>query len=125
MTIPGPDFWGDVGAEGALTPIMILRQQASLLAAKTNQLITAEVRTTTSSTYFTHHFNLVVPTLDGYNYELFKISHKIAVYPVIVGDDPVGRRLETEEEFKQWVFQRLSSPATKRVIANLLSMARA
>jgi hypothetical protein len=68
---------------------------------------------------------LVVPTLDGYNYELFKISHKIAVYPVIVGDDPVGRRLETEEEFKQWVFQRLSSPATKRVIANLLSMARA
>ena len=126
MTTQEPDFWGDIGVDTTVTPSMILKQQATLLGAKTNHLLEAEVRTRTSGSSFYHAFYLVVPALDDYTYELFQVSHGVELYPVIADTDAfgVGRPLRTEDEFKHWVYQKLSSPDTRRIVANLLSLAR-
>jgi hypothetical protein len=123
MTTQEPDFWGDIGVDTTVTPSMILKQQASLLGAKTNHLLEAEVRSTASSEAFFHSFNLVVPGFDNYTYELFRVYHGVALYPVSVLRETVSP-LKTEEDFKQWVHRKLSSPETKGIVANLLSLAR-
>jgi hypothetical protein len=124
MTVQESDFWGEIEeADSTLTPSMILKQQAALLGAKTKHLLEAEVRTIAQNEYFYHHFCLIVPTLDNYTYELFRVSHKIGLYPVTVNDS-VGKQLKTEEDFKEWVHQKLSSLGTKQLLANLLSLAR-
>jgi hypothetical protein len=123
MTTQQPDFWGDIGVDTTVTPSMILKQQAALLGAKTNHLLEAEVRTAASGESFFHSFYLLVPGFDNYTYELFRVYHRVSLYPVCVYGESV-EPLETEEDFKQWVHQKLSSPDTKRIVANLLSLAR-
>jgi len=128
MTIQEPDFWGEIEVDGTVTPSMILKQQASLLGVKTNHLLEAEVRTHTYYDSFRHSFDLVVPGLDNYTYELFKVSHGAKLYPVTPLSEADarhnGEELLTEDDFKRWVHHKLSSPDTKRIVANLLSMAR-
>jgi len=123
MTTQEPDFWGDLEVDTTVTPSMILKQQAALLGVKTKHLLDAEVRTEASGGSFFHSFCLVVPGLDNYTYELFRVYHGVSLYPVAVLRDQV-RPFKTEEEFTSWVHQRLSSPDTKRIVANLLSLAR-
>ena len=69
------DLWGDIAPSAVRTPASILREQASLLGAKTKNTIEGQVETWTSGSKLYHSFNLVVPALDNYSYELFKISH--------------------------------------------------
>ena len=115
-----PDFWGDIEFESIVTPAKILREQASLLGKKTQNMVEANVRTQTFRGLFYHSFNLVVPTLDNYTYELFKISHAADLYPVMIVSE-ANEKLDTEDQFKECVHQILSSEKTKRVVANLLA----
>ncbi|MFN0166527.1 MAG: hypothetical protein ACKV22_08850 [Bryobacteraceae bacterium] len=119
------DFWGEIQQSDVRPPVAILREQAALLGAKTNNLIEARVDTspdinelgeTTES--FHYSFNLVVPALEFYRYCLFTIRHGIGLYPVKV--EYPYKELKTEEEFRDWLRQRLSSSETKRIIGNLL-----
>jgi hypothetical protein len=116
------DFWGDIQENEVRTPLSILREQAALLGPKTKHLLKAEVGTYVSSERFVHHFNLVVPALDNYRYELFGITHGIDLYPVV----EVGRpqEMHNEDEFIAWLQQRLTSQQTRRIINTLMSQAR-
>ncbi len=113
-----PDLWGDVQASGVRTPVAILREQASLLGKKTQQVVEAEVETQVFDKLFLHAFNLVVPALSYYRYNLFTVKHGIDFYPLDVG---IGSYLKTEDEFLKWLGAQLSSPETKRIIGNLLA----
>jgi hypothetical protein len=113
------DFWGDIEPAEVRTPVAILREQAALLRTKTRNAIEARVDTDVFYGTFQHSFRLVVPALDNYTYELFSVRYGIDLYPVTAGLN----ELKTEDEFKDWLRQRLSSPETKKIIGNLLAQA--
>jgi len=115
------DLWGDIAPTAVRTPVSILREQASLLGAKTKNMIEGQVETHTSGGDFYHAFNLVAPALENYSYELFQISHAVNLYPVHVRYSSLV--LKNEEAFVNWLGQKLSSPETKRIIGNLLAQA--
>jgi hypothetical protein len=116
------DLWGEITPSAVRTPASILREQASLLGAKTKNAIEGQIETQISGGMFYHSFNLVVPALDNYSYELLKVWHGVNLYPVSYGYQR-GERLENEEAFVDWLGQTLSSAETKRIIGNLLAQA--
>src|ERR1017187_5577244 len=122
-----PDLWGEIVPAAVRTPLAVLREQAALLGPKTRNLIEATVTTSRDrfEDVFAHHFNLVVPTLDNYTYELFRVTHGITLYPVVIpgGASTLAQPLRSEEEFLDWLRQELSSPKTKGIISNLLAQA--
>jgi hypothetical protein len=119
------DLWGDLAPAEVRTPVAILREQAALLGSKTQNQVEASVRTEIVKGFgsqFRHTFNLVVPGLDNYTYRLFGIHHGVEMYPVNT-DERMGLidvELNTEEEFLEWLRNKLSSIETKRIISNLL-----
>jgi hypothetical protein len=130
---PQPDLWGEIGTGQIKSPVAILREQAALLGSKTQNLVEARVETSTFRDTFHHEFVLFVPALD-YKYQLFKVSHGVDMYPIettrlvapVVSDAhhtawPGYVFLNDEEEFVQWLHEKLSSPETKKIIANLLA----
>jgi hypothetical protein len=143
------DFWGEIVPAQERTPLAILREQASLLGTKTKNLVEATVDTSVSPNgQFIHRFTLVVPSLSSYKYELFRIQHGVVSYPISVTSEVLAmptirelqtaplifgevlardltryRQLETEQEFVDWLRGKLSSPETKKIIANLLAQA--
>ena len=115
------DLWGEIAPEHARTPVVILKEQAALLAKKTQGVIEANVVSSISSNQFVHRFRLTVPALEDYIYELFSISHAASVYPVEA--EPHGAILSDEKAFVDWLRDKLSSEETKRIIGNLLAQA--
>jgi hypothetical protein len=115
------DFWGEIQSEHIRTPVAILREQAALLGPKTQNLVEAKVKTEPwPGGEFRHSFNLVVPALGNHTYELFRVYNPMSLYPVKTDTSP---SLKDEEEFKTWLRDKLSSPETKRIIANLIAQA--
>jgi hypothetical protein len=115
-----PDFWGDIAPGTVRTPAAILREQATLLGTKTKNLIEARVVTDASFGEIRHRFLLVVPGLDNYKYQLFRIEHDVNLYPVTVETEPPVL-LETERDFTKWLQSTLSSDHTRKILGNLLS----
>jgi hypothetical protein len=62
---------------------------------------------------------LVVPALDNYTYELFRVAHGVALYPVRIPGTHTS--FQSEEALLDWLRQKLSAPETKGIIANLFS----
>jgi len=132
-------------------PVIILREQASLLGKKTNNLVEAEVVQLAPSRpeppivalqielsmfvpIFNYAFLLVAPPLNNYRYNLFTISHGIDAYPVTINVDmkiqaeigytEQGEKLvaKSEDEFVDILKKLFSTQKTKKVIGTLLSM---
>ena len=118
------DFWGEiVPACLERTPLAIMREQASLLGTKTKNLVEATVDTSVDPNgQFVHRFTLVVPSLSSYKYVLFCIQHGIAVYPISIPTE-LAVRLDTEQEFTDWLHRKLSSAETRKIVGNLLAQA--
>ena len=125
------DLWGAVQVAGTQTPLSIMREQAALLGPKTDHLVEAQVETRAFGRMFVHSFNLVVPALDNYTYQLFQVGHGAELYPV----QPLHRveptfvvpgsgEIQDEAEFIHWLEQRLSSTQTLKIISNLVAQAR-
>jgi hypothetical protein len=112
------DLWGDIGTTAIRSPVSILREQAALLGSKTSNLVEARVDTSTFGDTLIHTFNIVVPALD-YTYRLFTVHHGVDMYPIKVPNP--DNTLNSEDEFQQWLHDKLSSPGTKKIIQNLLS----
>ena len=63
-----------------ITPISILKEQASLLGQKTKNIVEAEVKSTDAgNSQISVTFNLVAPALNKYRYQLF-CSHYFKVH---------------------------------------------
>ena len=127
------DLWPDeiAAAEGAVPPITILKQQASVLGLRTKNLIEAEVDTGTTDNqrHLQHTLVLVAPALSFYRYPLLEVEHSATkMYPATVrvsSDDADSAtseiRAENEDEFKDALRKIFARPQTKRVIGNLLA----
>jgi hypothetical protein len=103
------------------TPVHILREQATALGEKTNNVVQAKVRTNTDRDgYFHLTFVLTAPTLQGYEYELFAVFHDEGLYPVHNGDD----LCDDEESLKAYLKSLFSSERTKRIVRALVAQAR-
>lgn len=119
------DFWPKEITE-IVTPVKILREQATQLGRKTNYILDGKVRTHARSQLddFVHTLLIVVPTLDDYTYELLSVEHGVELYPVTVHFQNEREQLATEEAFVLWLQRTLSSETTKRILRNLLSQAQ-
>jgi hypothetical protein len=80
------DLWPDkIAVEKMITPVTILRQQASLLGKKTKNIVQGEVRSSKDNfTSFNYAFYIVATALDNYRYKLLEISYNESLYPVEV-----------------------------------------
>ena len=133
------DLWpSDLGLGKTVTPVSILRTQATLLSQKTQGILEGAVETGTAGLDIYHRFVIVVPLLGNYRYPLFKVRRTGELYPVYVDEEPrpVDRRtglrdpgpvdallLADERQFREWLRSMLSSDATKQIIANLYAQA--
>lgn len=138
------DLWGDDFVNVSVkAPVVILREQASLLGQKTKGLILGKVSAnrTDSSDRLSYSFSLVVPTLDNYNYGLFSINHPVTeLYPVLFNFDteiadavPPSQKIPnlhtpfwtasaaSEIEFENILSQILKSEKTRKVLSSLLA----
>ncbi|HLK22343.1 MAG TPA: hypothetical protein VKT81_25525 [Bryobacteraceae bacterium] len=117
------DFWGEIGSTEVRTPLSILREQAAALGPKTLNLVEAKVETRRSyGQSIVHSFQLVVPALDDYTYQLFEIEHGADLYPLTVKDEE--RTFGNEKQFTDWLQKELSSEKTKKLVSNLLAQVR-
>ena len=139
-----PDLWPTSELKSAvLTPIVILRTQATLLGQKTQGLLMGDVRVTTSEKgQLTLSFTVIAPAVNNYRYNLLSVQHTVdASYPAKISADgltnietipsifPMGDRKVTtsvscktaysEREFIRIVQEVLQAPAT---IAKLQSL---
>jgi hypothetical protein len=119
------DLWApDLVREGIRTPLSILRQQASLLGSKTNNLVEAEVQTATNSpSEFVHNFVIVASVL-SYRYSLCQARHGIELYPVGGTFDGHQTTLVSEQTLLEWLKQVLTSEKTKSVVSALIAQSR-
>jgi hypothetical protein len=118
------DFWPPLGQTRITPPVVILREQAALLANKSQGLIEGQVDTSAGGDRFYHRLYVVAPTLDNYRYQLLGVYHAILLYPVYViasGESKTERPLDSEEEFLNWLREVLSSDRTKQVLDALLA----
>jgi len=119
MNAIAEDLWpSDIAADVPVTPVNILKAQAARIGEKTKNIVEGAVRTSSSGDMI-HSFRLVAPALDNYSYELFRISHSVALYPVTVL--PTGRTLRSEDDFVSWLKEQLSSPQTRQIVSSLIA----
>src|SRR5260370_25122597 len=79
------DFWpADIAQTTLVTPVFIMREQATLLGEKTKQLISAAVVgiPSASNSLFIWSFQLSSAALGTYKYEVFRVVHPLTLYPV-------------------------------------------
>lgn len=122
-----PDLWpADIIDESVTTPVSLLKQQAAALAKRTNGLVEGQVTSYTDrSGRLAHSFKLVVPVLDDYVYELFKIRHDVNIYPLHASFQGVDYEIVSEKELIEWLRDSvLSSGETKRVLSTLVAQAK-
>ncbi len=125
MSAAVPDLWPEsFGAETVTTPLSILKTEASYLGQKTGQLVMAEVASNTTSDLFVHIFMLVAPALDNYRYELFRISHKIILYPVNFYHKGSSSELDSAAALVNQMGKVLQATETRSLIASLIAQSR-
>lgn len=129
------DLWpAEIAApEGPVPPITVLKQQASLLGQRTNNLVEAEVETETTAPqgFLRHTFVLVAPALDFYRYELFVVEHHVThMYPVTIkvtwgekeGPEAfLDIKAENEGQFKDGLKRVFADDETQKVIGALMA----
>lgn len=127
------DLWAeDILTETPIrTPIAILKEQASLLGKKTQNVVLAEVVPISGANFYLR-FNIKAPALGNYSYTLFTIIHSIGLYPLEIElDDDVAKELglditrstpvKDEEELIQLLDRVLKAERTKHIIRALLA----
>ncbi len=134
------DLWpSDLGTVTIKSPVTILREQASILGAKTNNIVKARVVKTMAQSVsgtmlpFNFEFQINAPALDNYSYRLFIIAYDVDLYPVkfrwldaaIVEEMGLGREpgltASGPEEFNAILARIFGSQKTRHVIHAILS----
>ena len=82
MSEPTRNLWPATKIN-VLSPIAILRQQATYLREATQGILEAEVAVVKGEPWTITSFWIIAPALDRYRFELFKIAHNVTdPYPV-------------------------------------------
>jgi hypothetical protein len=126
-----PSLWPeDIAVTDAVAPVVILKEQASLLGQRTQNLVEARVYPGQSHYIeypFVYYFELIAPALDNYRYRLFGISHGVEFYPVRMEFEEFDgyRDAISEREFMEELAKIFSSERTKRIISSLIAQSKA
>jgi len=144
------DLWPDVlSTVDQRSPLTILKEQASLLGEKTQNIVIAVLEEASVSGAWlprvfplNYVFLLTCPALSHYRFRLFTIGYDIDMYPVYFDHDSDVReeimeetngkllgkdniiRAANEEEFTEVLKRTFSSKKAVRVIRALLSQAK-
>lgn len=124
-----PDDLADVGS--LKVPSAILKEQADALAKKTRNILNGEVSASHDRYADIHqinwHFAVVAPTI-SYRYELFRITHGIELYPVLLEtDDPTilqslgVHNIPDEASLISILKSIFSSARTQRIVKSLIA----
>lgn len=126
------DLWpSDIGETDLKAPVTILREQAAFLSEATGGLVMAEVKSRVINNEMIHNtFELVVPNLDGYRYELIEVRHRVSFYPLDVlpraGHNlPNYMEVDNEKRFLSVLKSLFGAPELKALIHSLVAQARA
>jgi hypothetical protein len=120
------DLWpSDIGTSDIRPPVAILREQATLLASKTNGLVEAEVATRADDETIVHSFMLVAPVLDRYRYHLFTMYHPVTLYPIRVRQGTKWLEIESEDQLLEALKSILSSEQTIGIVRALVAQSKA
>lgn len=144
------DLWPDqIDVTSIVPPIVILREQATVLGERTKGLVRAEVDSTEqppkgieeyledaipaeARVVYVQTLYLVAPALDNYRYSLLSVSHDFQPYPCRVSFHPNPDRglidhffgtmtIVSEGQFLQWLQVALNREETVRIIHGLIS----
>jgi len=136
------DLWPKLNFGSTVTPLSILREQAGLLTRRTQGTLQGDVETWTSGAQVALDFNIIVPSLGGYKYTLFRMHYfptEPTGYPVFVDTAPkalfpptspdekpsVAGRIDNENDFRNWLRLTLASDEAKRLVESLYAQASA
>jgi hypothetical protein len=124
--VPTEDFWpSDLDKIELRTPLSILKEQASVLGAKTANAVIAEVTSKSEAGLFYHRLFLVVPVLDNYRYQLLTVNNGVKLYPLELKWAGRSYRCLDEADFKERLKETLSSDETRILLAALVAQAKA
>ncbi|MFC1835804.1 hypothetical protein ACFL2Q_13930 [Thermodesulfobacteriota bacterium] len=132
------DLWpADIKNVTTKPPVVILKEQAALIGAKTDNLLEAEVTpapqlASSGTRDFCYVFELVAMSLGPYRYRLFSIGYGVRLYPVRIdvdremiaelGEDPLSDLLaNNEDEFKSVLRKIFGSKKTRQVVSGILA----
>jgi hypothetical protein len=131
------DLWPkdleDLTKSSATAPVNILKEQAAILAKRTNGLIYAEVTLhdfPIRAKSFSYSFDIVAPALQNYRYELFRLKHGVEMYPVMfhieteikneIQPEVHELKASNEEEFNKILWRVFNSKKGKQLLTALL-----
>ena len=138
------DLWPDVvDVTSVVPPVIVLKEQASLLGERTKGLVRAEVESTEqaaeqiekylddvlpveSRVVYSHTLYLVAPALDNYRYSLLSVTHDFLPYPCDARfhprqEDDFPRHIPNPMELVEWLAHRLRRTETVRLIQALIA----
>lgn len=118
------DLWPkEFKIEDQRTPLIILREQATLLGPKTNNIVEAKVQSSSSSSGLLQVlFDLVAPALNNYRIRLFTVFHPIEIFPLLIRVEKPTKeiRIEGMDDFVVAVREILSGEETIKIIKALI-----
>ncbi len=127
-----PDYWGDLQViTGPMTPVQILREQASAFNEKTSSLIRASVATSALSATtqkFRSTLAITVPSLDRYRLDIVTVIYPLRdYYPLELSDDLANEydkqsevNCHSEQELREELHRILSSQRTTDTLKSLM-----
>ena len=128
------DYWGNFQVnDEQLTPIQILKEQASALNERIGQHIKASVYTSPPldlTRRFRSTLAVRVPSLNRYSLDIVTISYPLGeYYPLVLSDDLADGEealaevpCESEQIFRNELHRILSSKRTTYTLSSLLSL---
>jgi hypothetical protein len=128
MTNSDEDLWpANLGAEPAdQSPLLILREQAEKLGAKTANVVEAVVAADPhpDGSSLDVRFTLVAPALGGYEYVLLRVRQPVDLYPVNMEFEGSHWVANEERGFKQYLENLFNSARTRKIISNLIAQSK-
>lgn len=118
----------DFGMISSVPPVTILRQQAAMLGRRTQNILTADVRTGENfEDELVHRFYLVAPALGDYRYQLFLVRHPaVSIYPATVWFSNSEKEETPDETSLRDVLKRIfASDETRRIVQSLIAQSMA
>jgi len=125
------DLWGELpNADSTVKPSTLLREQASLLASKTSNVLEGVVNEFNTGTTSVLGFSFLIrcPAMDNYTFQVLSLTHDLLnIFPVSVRDKVGAARYEAtdENELRRILKEIFTSNEVRRIIAALLREATA
>ena len=94
------DLWpSDIGVSGPVSPVSILRKQATLLGTKTRNLVEGKVELTQDNgKNFQYVFYLLAPALKNYRYRLFSLLYPVEFYPITINFEAKNKSFTAKDQ---------------------------